>query len=112
MTLKMVLMAVAIVTMVKVVISEEHVGQYVGRKANFLNEYNLPVAAPVAPASFTPAVRIRRDSSYAPPHTHKVHHKKGVVGPVYTFVKTDYNGNFKWGVRHRAGVKYAGGYHH
>ncbi|MPC70672.1 hypothetical protein E2C01_064927 [Portunus trituberculatus] len=40
MTLKMVLMAVAIVTMVKVVISEEHVGQYVGRKANFLNEYN------------------------------------------------------------------------
>lgn len=36
------------------------------------------------------------------------HHKGGPVGPVYTFVKTDYHGNFKWGVRHKVG----GGKHH
>ena len=35
-------------------------------------------------------------------------HPKGKVGPVYTFVKTDYDANFKWGVRHVAGKKYAG----
>ena len=38
---------------------------------------------------------------------HKGYHKKkGHVGPVYTFVKTDYDGNFKWGVRHVAGHQY------
>jgi len=31
---------------------------------------------------------------------------KGHVGPVYTFVKTDYDANFKWGVRHVAGKEY------
>ena len=31
---------------------------------------------------------------------------KGRVGPVYTFVKTDPKANFKWGVRHVAGVQY------
>ena len=31
---------------------------------------------------------------------------RGRVGPVYTFVKTDPNANFKWGVRHVAGVQY------
>ena len=41
-------------------------------------------------------------SAYAPKHP------KGKVGPVYTFVKTDYDANFKWGVRHVAGKKYAG----
>ena len=55
-------------------------------------------------------VRERRDSGYhAPVHHAPVYHKKkGKVGPVYTFAKTDYEGNFKWGVRHRAGIKYAG----
>jgi len=33
-------------------------------------------------------------------------HHKGHVGPVYTFVKTDYDANFKWGVRHVAGKEY------
>jgi len=33
-------------------------------------------------------------------------HRKGRVGPVYTFVKTDPKANFKWGVRHVAGVQY------
>ena len=33
-------------------------------------------------------------------------HKGGKVGPVFTFVKTDPYANFKWGVRHVAGVKY------
>lgn len=32
----------------------------------------------------------------------------GVTGPVFTFVKTDKNANFKWGVRHHAGNHYAG----
>ena len=43
-------------------------------------------------------------SAYAP----KTYKGKGKVGPVYTFVKTDYDANFKWGVRHVAGKKYAG----
>ena len=37
---------------------------------------------------------------------HGYHHKPGKVGPVYTFVKTDYHGNVKWGVRHVAGKQY------
>ena len=47
-----------------------------------------------------------------PPETRRSDHygyKKGIVGPVYTFVKTDYHGNFKMGVRHVAGKKYAHG---
>ena len=40
---------------------------------------------------------------------HHYGYKKGIVGPVYTFVKTDYHGNFKMGVRHVAGKKYAHG---
>merc|ERR1711872_11369 len=52
--------------------------------------------------------RARRDTGpYGPPapayHAPKHH---GKVGPVYTFVKTDPQANFKWGVRHRAGVQY------
>ncbi|XP_045446598.1 uncharacterized protein LOC123654758 [Melitaea cinxia] len=31
----------------------------------------------------------------------------GVTGPVHTFVKTDKNANYKWGVRHHVGNKYA-----
>ncbi|CAG7825762.1 unnamed protein product [Allacma fusca] len=27
----------------------------------------------------------------------------GPVGPVFTYVRTDYHGNFQWGVRHKAG---------
>ena len=62
-----------------------------------------------------PTYRVRRDAppSYGPPapaynepapYYGPVH--KGRVGPVYTFVKTDPQDNFKWGVRHRAGVQY------
>jgi hypothetical protein len=40
----------------------------------------------------------------APAYHAPTHH--GKVGPVYTFVKTDPQANFKWGVRHRAGVEY------
>merc|ERR1712117_871951 len=43
----------------------------------------------------------KSDPGYAAPH-----HKPGQVGPVYTFVKTDPYANFKWGVRHVAGVQY------
>ena len=38
--------------------------------------------------------------------SHHGYHPKGRVGPVYTFVKTDYHGNVKWGVRHVAGKQY------
>lgn len=30
----------------------------------------------------------------------------GITGPVHTFVKTDKNANYKWGVRHHVGPKY------
>jgi len=55
------------------------------------------------------APRVRRDTGYAPPapaYAPAPHHAKGRVGPVYTFVKTDPQANFKWGVRHRAGAQY------
>lgn len=35
-------------------------------------------------------------------------HGHGSTGPVHTFVKTDKHANFKWGVRHHVGHKYAG----
>merc|ERR1712215_454424 len=53
-----------------------------------------------------PLLRTRRDTGYAPaPAPSYGDHPKGRVGPVYTFVKTDPQANFKWGVRHRAGVR-------
>ncbi|XP_045493133.1 uncharacterized protein LOC123692432 [Colias croceus] len=41
-------------------------------------------------------------------HDHDDHDHKngGVTGPVHTFVKTDKNANYKWGVRHHVGNKY------
>ena len=54
--------------------------------------------------------RVRRDAPpYGPPapaYAPAPHHAPGRVGPVYTFVKTDPQANFKWGVRHRAGAQY------
>ena len=57
--------------------------------------------------------RVRRDAppSYGPPApayapAPAYHGPPGRVGPVYTFVKTDPQANFKWGVRHRAGAQY------
>merc|ERR1712029_792240 len=56
-------------------------------------------------------IRVRRDTpGYAPPAPYAppaapYHGPKGRVGPVYTFVKTDPQANFKWGVRHRAGFQ-------
>ncbi|XP_055623630.1 uncharacterized protein LOC129767042 [Toxorhynchites rutilus septentrionalis] len=39
----------------------------------------------------------------------KNHRKSaGKSGPVHTYIKTDKNANFKWGVRHFAGRRYAG----
>lgn len=38
----------------------------------------------------------------------KREHHHGVTGPVHTFVKTDKNAHFKWGVRHHVGHHYAG----
>ena len=50
-------------------------------------------------------VRVRRDDKYVAAASGGGY-GKGHVGPVYTFVKTDPKANFKWGVRHRAGVQY------
>lgn len=49
--------------------------------------------------------RVRRDDKYVAAASGGGY-GKGHVGPVYTFVKTDPKANFKWGVRHRAGVQY------
>ncbi|XP_019550785.3 uncharacterized protein LOC109420790 [Aedes albopictus] len=35
--------------------------------------------------------------------------RAGVTGPVHTYIKTDKNANFKWGVRHFVGKRYRGG---
>ncbi|CAH4008281.1 unnamed protein product [Pieris brassicae] len=52
-----------------------------------------------------------RDHDYARDHDYNRDHDydshKGVTGPVHTFVKTDKNANYKWGVRHHVGNKYA-----
>ena len=52
-----------------------------------------------------PMSRVRRDDKYVAAASGGSY-GKGHVGPVYTFVKTDPKANFKWGVRHRAGVQY------
>jgi len=57
--------------------------------------------APLAPSydQYEADQSVAGSTAYAKPH-------KGRVGPVYTFVKTDPKANFKWGVRHVAGVQY------
>merc|ERR1711944_34170 len=55
--------------------------------------------APPAPVAYAEDQSLAGSTAYAKPH-------KGRVGPVYTFVKTDPKANFKWGVRHVAGVQY------
>merc|ERR1712243_134670 len=47
------------------------------------------------------AMRVRRDTDIAASNIHAGGYKHGIVGPVYSFVKTDPKANFKWGVRHR-----------
>ena len=52
-------------------------------------------------------IRVRRDDAAVRSDGYAAGgYRRGVVGPVYTFVKTDPKANFKWGVRHRAGVQY------
>ena len=59
-----------------------------------------PPGPPPAPLLYPADDSITAGSAgYAKPH-------RGKVGPVYTFVKTDPKANFKWGVRHVAGVQY------
>eukprot|EP00095_Tigriopus_kingsejongensis_P008513 maker-scaffold181_size278858-snap-gene-1.31 protein:Tk08513 transcript:maker-scaffold181_size278858-snap-gene-1.31-mRNA-1 annotation:"hypothetical protein DAPPUDRAFT_331880" len=71
-------------------------------------EFQAPSNYP-GPPQYSPGVDTAQDrdldlgaSSYG-----KGKYKPGKVGPVYTFVKTDYHGNAKWGVRHVVGKKYA-----
>ncbi|KAK4004650.1 hypothetical protein OUZ56_006379 [Daphnia magna] len=56
-------------------------------------------------AAPSPLVRVRRQDKYVASASGG-NYGKGTVGPVYTFVKTDPKANFKWGVRHKAGVQY------
>jgi len=60
--------------------------------------------------SGNPLLSIANEKSdpYSPPTYGKAPkaYKKGRVGPVYTFVKTDPYANFKWGVRHVVGEQY------
>jgi hypothetical protein len=60
------------------------------------------------PPVFLPIASEKSDP-YSPPVSYgksPKSYKKGRVGPVYTFVKTDPYANFKWGVRHVVGHKY------
>ena len=58
---------------------------------------SIPI--PVAGPTYSEDLPVSASASYGK-------HPKGRVGPVYTFVKTDPKANFKWGVRHVAGVQY------
>ncbi|CAH0699742.1 unnamed protein product [Spodoptera exigua] len=49
----------------------------------------------------------RGHDDYDHDHDHDHRGTSGVTGPVHTFVKTDKNANYKWGVRHHVGDKYA-----
>jgi len=55
-----------------------------------------------------PVFADEKSDPYSPPIPYKSpkSYKKGRVGPVYTFVKTDPYANFKWGVRHVVGHQY------
>ncbi|KAK3872393.1 hypothetical protein Pcinc_022520 [Petrolisthes cinctipes] len=113
--IKLVLAVVMVVSAVTLT-SGKHVGHFQTKRAVLLDENFTPVADEVAvegdvPVEVESLLRQRRDTGYGPPPKPHYNYKPGKVGPVYTFVKTDYQGNFKWGVRHRAGQKYAGGYH-
>jgi len=59
-----------------------------------------------APPPAAPQRVYEQDQSVAGSTAYAKPHAKGRVGPVYTFVKTDPKANFKWGVRHVAGVQY------
>jgi hypothetical protein len=55
---------------------------------------------------FVPIASEKSDPYSPQPYKSPKTYKKGRVGPVYTFVKTDPYANFKWGVRHVVGHKY------
>jgi hypothetical protein len=60
------------------------------------------------PVFLPESIASEKSDPYSPPSYHPApkSYKKGRVGPVYTFVKTDPYANFKWGVRHVVGHKY------
>lgn len=67
------------------------------------------------PDSFEDLVSDKQTSKYLLPFKKMNRDKELMVetqaerstGPVYTYVKTDKNANFKWGVRHFVGSKYS-----
>ncbi|XP_060801126.1 uncharacterized protein LOC132901920 [Amyelois transitella] len=68
--------------------------------------YRIPVR-PAPPQSEVP--QWERPKRQYHDHDEDPDHRSssGVTGPVHTFVKTDKNANYKWGVRHHVGNKFA-----
>ncbi|KAM3962914.1 uncharacterized protein ACR2FA_003011 [Aphomia sociella] len=68
--------------------------------------YRIPIrqVSPDEPQWQRPK-RNHHDDYHHDDNDHKA--TSGVTGPVHTFVKTDKNANYKWGVRHHVGNKYA-----
>ncbi|KAL1139091.1 hypothetical protein AAG570_009152 [Ranatra chinensis] len=63
----------------------------------------LPPEDPLPPHSALPLAQLHHPLDAAPAFSEWVpQHNFALGGPVYTFVKTDSLGHFKWGVRHRA----------
>ncbi|KOB77306.1 Uncharacterized protein OBRU01_04100 [Operophtera brumata] len=73
------------------------------------NLHNNGKAHIVEPAEPEPSHQQRPKRGHDHSHDYDDDHKgtSGVTGPVHTFVKTDKNANYKWGVRHHVGDKYA-----
>ncbi|KAB7499718.1 hypothetical protein Anas_05888, partial [Armadillidium nasatum] len=71
-------------------------GHIISKRAIILDE-NLEAVPIIRTARTLPV----KGYGHAPP-------PPGKVGPVYTFVKTNYDGNYKWGVRHNVGYQFAG----
>merc|ERR1711934_455227 len=64
---------------------------------------------PIPPAVYDPIPPNDLLTAGSDSYGHHGGYKHGIVGPVYTFVKTDPYAHVKWGVRHVAGKKYAHG---
>merc|ERR1739844_536221 len=78
-----------------------HLSRRAAQSPDVLEPIRYPGPPPAPQPLYEADLAVAGSTPYAAPH--KGH---GRVGPVYTFVKTDPKANFKWGVRHVAGVQY------
>ncbi|KAI5645221.1 hypothetical protein NE865_02769 [Phthorimaea operculella] len=73
-----------------------------------LRPYRVPVAPVREPSEEPQRQRAKRGHDFDVDHDHHYDRDhRGITGPVHTFVKTDKNANYKWGVRHHVGNKFA-----